>query len=646
MKEIISNLSTFIWQYPVIILCLTCGIFFTLRLSFVQLKSFPHAISLILGKYDNENEEGHITHFQALTAALSGTIGLGNIAGVAIAISIGGPGAIFWMWVIAFLGMATKYAECTLGTLYREKDPSTGEFRGGPMHYITKGLGKKWKPLASFFALCVVIGSLGAGSMFQSNQAASALKEYFNISMPLTGLCLSFLLGIIILGGIKRIGSFTSKVVPLMCGIYIIGALLICILNIDKIPHVFSIIIRDAFSGNAAMGGVLGAVIITGIRRAIFSNEAGLGSAPIAHAAVKTNYPVREGIVASLGPFIDTIIVCTATAMVIIMSGSFGTERFQQSSSIIDFENRQTENRVESKWHFSNELIPKNNHSFHHFRSGNTVLSYTSRKVNNINFSPAIDITNLLQEASYEGIRFSLFINGGNHIVRLVDDNGKILISASLNNQTNDNQTNETISKKVDILGFHKENEWHSRILHINPNLKELLKSKKAVSIQFSSIGQTSFYIDKISTVRSLDGINLTSKSFNSFFPGFGTFFISIAAFLFALSTLITWSYYGETAAKFLFGQSSLIPYKSLFIGTTFLGTILHLDLVIDFSDLMIGFMVIPNGIALLALSNKIKSETTQYFYALNNGHFKKNIKQLNSESLSFKILKKIKNKK
>ena len=328
IQSFIDTAVGFVWNYPVIILCLCTGLYFTFGpLKLVQFRFLKHAFHLLKGDYDDPNEKGHITHFQALSAALSGTIGLGNIAGVAIAISLGGPGAVLWMWIVGVLGMATKFVECTLGTHFRHESPHDGKTFGGPMYYIEKGLGSKWKFLGIFFAICAVLGSFGAGGMFQANQTASALTTFYGIEAWQTGLVIAGLVSLVIIGGIKRIGHVASRIVPSMCVIYVLGSLLICIMNIDKIPFVIQTIISDAFTGQAAAGGSIGAVILMGVRRAVFSNEAGLGSASIAHAAVKTNYPVREGIVASLGPLIDTIIVCTATACVIIMSGFYGTEK-------------------------------------------------------------------------------------------------------------------------------------------------------------------------------------------------------------------------------------------------------------------------------------------------------------------------------
>jgi len=443
MTHFLTMITGFLWDYPVVFCCLGLSIFYTIKLKGIQFTGIGHAIQLVRGKYDEKNEEGTISHFQALFSALSATIGIGNMAGVAIAITMGGPGAVFWMWIAALFGMAVKFGECALGTLYREKD-SQGRFRGGPMYYITKGLGSKWKPLAGLFAVCSALGAFGVGGMFQANQAALALATSFHVPKFVTGIGLAILVAGVVLGGIKRIGKVASVIVPFMCVIYVVAALLICVMNMSALPSILGMIVSDAFTGAAVSGGALGTVISIGIRRAIFSNEAGLGSAPIAHAAVKTNYPIREGFVASVGPFIDTIIVCTATAMVVILSGLY---------------------------------------------QGNV-----------------------------------------------------------------------------------------------------------------------------------LEGIALTGVAFDQFLPGFGSMVIPLSAFLFAFSTMITWCYYGETSATFLFGNKVINPYRWLFISMVFLGSILQLGLVLQLSDLLVALMVLPNAVALFLLSPVVVRETKTYLKLLKSG--------------------------
>ena len=318
---------------PLILIWLTCGgIFFTFKMRFFSLRGIKHAIDVTMGKYDNPADPGEVSHFQALSSALSATVGLGNIAGVAVAIGVGGPGAIFWMWISAIIGMTSKFVECTLAQTYRQRNPKTGEVRGGPMYTLSLGL-KDLHPrlsiigkiLGIFFAAFTSLSALGAGNMFQANQTFEQLKISFpsldNMEFAV-GIALSILVGLVIIGGIHRIGMIASKIVPIMCGGYIIICMYIILSNITMIPDVFVTIFSSAFTNNAAFGGFLG-VMIQGIRRASFSNEAGMGSSAIAHAAAKTNEPVREGAVAMLEPVIDTLFVCTMTALVVVITGMY-----------------------------------------------------------------------------------------------------------------------------------------------------------------------------------------------------------------------------------------------------------------------------------------------------------------------------------
>jgi AGCS family alanine or glycine:cation symporter len=324
MTELLGTISGFVWGLPTIILLVGTGILITLMMKFIQFRHFIYAWKLISGKYDNPEDEGEVTHFQALSTALSATIGTGNIAGVGTAVAIGGPGAVFWMWVTAVFGMGLKYAECLLSLNFRtiHKDGTTG---GGPMYYLEYGLKQKWLGIA--FAVFAAISAFGIGNMVQANSVAEPLLDTFGIPKIVTGMIIALLCFAVIVGGVKRIGAFASKIVPAMAFFYVVGALLMIITHIGKVPAAFTAIFSDAFSGTAATGGFVGAGVAQAIRfgvaRGVFSNEAGLGSAPIAHGAAQTKEPVREGLVAMLGPFIDTLVICTMTALVIILTGAF-----------------------------------------------------------------------------------------------------------------------------------------------------------------------------------------------------------------------------------------------------------------------------------------------------------------------------------
>ncbi|NBC66624.1 MAG: sodium/alanine symporter [Bacteroidetes bacterium] len=319
------------------------GIFFLIFSRFMPYRNFKHGVEILTGKYDDPNAPGDINHFQALSSTMAATIGMGNISGVAIALGVGGPGAIFWMWITAIVGMATKFFTCTLSIMYRGKD-TNGKVQGGPMYYITEGLGKKWKPLAMFFSLA---GLIGCAPLFQANQLTQIVRdtviaehsllgyntmiladsmltaEGFRLSDIIVGIILVTLVSLVIFGGIKRIGSVASRAVPLMVIIYVFTVVYILIVNITDVPRYLALIVSDAFTGNAAAGGALWVVISNGVRRGAFSNEAGIGTEAMAHGAAKTVEPVREGLVGMLEPAIDTILICSMTALALLMTGAW-----------------------------------------------------------------------------------------------------------------------------------------------------------------------------------------------------------------------------------------------------------------------------------------------------------------------------------
>jgi AGCS family alanine or glycine:cation symporter len=337
MGDLIISFGNWIWGMPMLVLLMGGGMVLLIHSGFIPFRKMGHAISLLRGKYDDDLAPGQITSFQALSSAIAATVGLGNISGVAIAINMGGPGAIFWMWVSAFVGMATKYYTCSLAIMYRGRD-SSGEIQGGPMYVIEHGMGKKWKFLSIIFCVAGVLGLL---AIFQANQLTAVLKTVilepaglvtgdslilFGMNFGeklrwIIGIIMMLLVAIVILGGIKRIAAVASKLVPFMVGLYFLTVLIIVYKYLGDVPDMLVLIVTDAFTGKAMAGGAVGAVIITGARRAAFSNEAGIGTAPMVHGASKNNEPIREGLIAMLGPFIDTIIVCTLTALVIMLTG-------------------------------------------------------------------------------------------------------------------------------------------------------------------------------------------------------------------------------------------------------------------------------------------------------------------------------------
>ena len=330
IDDLMSTIAGALWATPLVILLLGGGIFFSAYSRLTPLMYFKHAIDILTGKYDSDDDPGQITHFEALSSALASTVGMGNIAGVAVAIHTGGPGAIFWMWLTAILGMSTKFFTCSLALMYRGKDDE-GEIQGGVMYFIEEGLGSKFRPLALMFSIS---GAFGCITFFQANQLSQIIRDYIYFPSGLfqsdvfignifTGCCVSLLVGSIIFGGIKRIAKVASRLVPMMVGFYLLAAFIIIFKNISEIPQIFFLILEDAFTGKSAAGGAIGSVIIIGVRRGLFSNEAGTGTEAMAHGAAKTKEPIREGLVAMLGPFIDTIIVCSITAIVILTSGVY-----------------------------------------------------------------------------------------------------------------------------------------------------------------------------------------------------------------------------------------------------------------------------------------------------------------------------------
>ncbi len=446
--------SGYVWGVPLIVILVGTGIFLTVRNRLVQLRGFKHSFELISGKFDRPEHEGEISHFQALSAALSATIGTGNITGVATAIAIGGPGALFWMWVTAVFGMAVKYTSCTLAVMYRRIDPD-GHVRGGPMYFIELGLGKRWKFLAVLFAFFTAVAALGIGNMVQANSVADGLVDFFGIKGTeagmstrwIIGIFIAIMVGLVIIGGIKRIGQVASKLVPFMCAVYVVSALIILAIAYDKVIPAFGLVFESAFNPVSASGGFAGATVMMiiqqGVRRGLFSNESGLGSAPMAHAAAKVKEPVREGLVAMIGPFVDTLVICTMTGLVIIVSG-----------------------------------------------------------------------------------------------------------------------------------------QWNS----------------------------------------GLNGTPLSSAAFDTILPGWGSHMVSFGLVLFAYSTIISWSYYGEKGIEYLLGRPAVLPYKIVYLIFIPLGAALKLGVVWSFADICNGLMALPNLIALIGLSSVVAVATKKYFKEYREG--------------------------
>lgn len=648
MFIIINNFITqavhIIWDWPVTLLCLSIGLYLTLRFMFIQVRGLGHSIQILRGKYDEKSGKGQLNAFQALSAALSGTVGLGNIAGVAIAIAIGGPGAIFWMWVAAFFGMGIKFAESTLGAHYREIDPKTGNIYGGPMYYVVKGLGSKWKPIALFFALSFAISAFGIGGMFQANQAAAALHTYFNVPLIITGLLFLIFGGLVILGGVKRIGKVASAIVPIMCIGYLLGALTICFSNWERLPQVFMIILNDAFTGRAAAGGAFLTVLWIGLRRAVFSNEAGLGSTSMVYATVKSKHPIRLGYLALLEPFVDTILICSATAIIIILSGHYGTEMYQPiPDNTISLNGAHRIIDLNNNWQII-DTAPNETNKVQSYRDGNYVLYYKATQKNHTPITlPMLQIAEPIFDkttGSYkennimaDGIRFSYYRVKGNMGIKLITGNGKVIATLKLDPSQDSLVRQDLVSGEnntiIHITNYEAQNQWKSAVIHFSPQYKNVAKytGMSMANMQLMLIPdgpEAEWYIDRIQSVSAIAGVELTCVSFDKFIKGFGSIFVTIAVLFFAFSTLITWSFYGETAIAYVLGTQTIRAYRWLFLTCACLGTMLTLNFVVNLTDLLLGLVIIPNLIVILLLSNRIADWAKQYRKQLKSQQFEK----------------------
>ncbi|KZN28439.1 alanine glycine permease [Pseudoalteromonas luteoviolacea S2607] len=529
------------WWFPYVLLGV--GFFFTVYLKFPQIRYFKHACRVVTGKYDKNAHEGDTTHFQALSTALSGTVGTGNIGGVALAISIGGPAALFWMWMTAFFGMTTKFVEVTLSHKYRVKT-ADGTMAGGPMYYMDRRLNMKW--LAVLFAVATVISSFGTGSLPQINNIAQGMEATFGFERMATGAVLSILLALVILGGIKRIAAITSKVVPVMAAVYILGAFAVIFYNIENIGPSFVSVFTNAFSGSAAAGGFLGASFAyafnRGVNRGLFSNEAGQGSAPIAHASAKADEPVSEGMVSILEPFIDTIIICTLTGLVILSSGVW-TEKFDT-----EFE-----------------------------RSGMTFIKGNYDEANEAD-----------REQLYK------YLNGySDHQVE--EYSGAIQVVQGI-----------AVNKDFTVL--------HSRSIgeDIRFGISDEHQYTGTVQVESGTPVDPSITVHGKSLVHSAE---LTTKAFTrGFFGDSGKYIVSIGLLLFAFSTAIAWSYYGDRAMTYLLGPRSVMPYRVFYVAGFFWASFADTTLIWKLAAVGIVVMTLPNLFGIMVLRKEMKETVDDYW--------------------------------
>lgn len=528
-------------------LLLGTGIFFTLYLRFPQLRFFNHAIRIVRGRYDRDDDQGDATHFQALATAISGTVGTGNIGGVALAIYLGGPAALFWMWMTAFFGMTTKFVEVTLSHKYRMVDEE-GHIVGGPMYVMERRLNMKW--LAVFFAIATVVSSFGTGSLPQSNNIASGVSSTFGIPEWVTGAVLAMLLGLVIVGGIRRIVQVAEKIVPFMAVVYFIGALGVILVNLPQVGASFLAVFQDAFTGSAATGGFLGASFAyafnRGVNRGLFSNEAGQGSAPIAHAAAKAHEPVSEGMVSILEPFLDTIIICTLTGLVILSSGVW-TEK-------IDNE-------------------------FQHFDMQFVTGSYDESVMED-------------REALYDHLNF------GDSTV--APYSGSIEIADGVS-QTGGYTILHNRSIAEDVI-FHEGDQAFSGTVQVKDGVLE-----SDVSVHGRSL---------------IHSVDLTSEAFTrGAFGDYGRYVVSIGLILFAFTTAVAWSYYGDRAMTYLFGVRSVMPYRILYVIGFFVAAIADTSLVWLISAITIALMTLPNLFAILLLHREMNTTIDEYWDQFRREH-------------------------
>ena len=547
----LTVMNNILWHNVVLFAILGLGLLLLVWTKFAPIVALTHGIAIIRGKYDAKDDPGAISHFQALSAALSATVGLGNIGGVALAISLGGPGAVFWMWVVGLAGMAIKTTEVTQSMLYRNTtDPDNPH--GGPMFVISRGLAEMnpaWKSLGRWvgyiFCVTLMVSTVTGGNMFQAWNVGNVTALNFGVPSLLTGIVLAIITGLVIIGGIKRIGAVAGKLVPFMCGLYLLASVYVLILNFSAIPGLFRLIVVSAFNPveaqGAFLGGTFGYAFLLGMRRALFSNEAGQGSAPIAHSAARTSEPVREGIVAGLEPFIDTIVVCTLTALVILASGAW---------------NRAPEVQFETP----PEIVE---------------VSPGEWAIESSEIDPGFDW------------------QAGQNVFLILE-------TGSQNEQTG--TTLDQMTGVVVASGDGFDVEWDSWTGTGTPTLPE-----PGIHLNYT-------------------GASLTSLAFDRVQPGLGRWLVTLASWLFAISTMISWSYYGEQGIVFMFGAKWVRTYKFIYclliiVATSgFITTDQQLD---GLTGIGTGVMLFANIPIILLFSRRAMSEYHDYLRRLRSGEMR-----------------------
>jgi len=565
-KARIDAINAFIWHDYALFAVLAVGILFTIWSRLGQYRALTHGVAVVRGKFDHLGDPGAISHFQALSTALSATVGLGNIAGVAIAISLGGPGALFWMWVVGFAGMALKMTEVMQSMLFRDtSDPNNPH--GGPMWVCKRGFAKlnpRLAPLGTIvggiFCLTLLVSTTTGGNMFQAWNVADITYTYFGVPQWIAGIVLTIGVGLVIVGGIKRIGDVASRIVPIMCGMYVLAGLAIIFLNIADVPAMFRLIFVEAFSpteaGGAFVGGAAGYAFLKGMQRALFSNEAGQGSAPIAHSAARTDEPVSEGVVAGLEPFIDTLIVCTLTGLVILLSGAWNRDPALSFDSTA-------------------QVTPV-------VANGGTVIT----------------------EAGFEEWQISpvRVVVADEVAARAQMREGATLFAVVAGDRNA--ETGGSRQKVIGELVGSEEVGWTAEFefFEVQPGTRPAL-AVEGVYFEFK-------------------GATLTAKAFDRVIPGLGFWIVPLAAWLFAFSTIISWSYYGEQGVIYLFGQRMVMPYRVVYcalimVSVQLVRTEAELDM---FSTLGTGVMLWANIPIMLIFGPMAMRAYRDYMARLDSG--------------------------
>lgn len=541
------------FYFPYVLLGVGC--FFTIYLGFPQVRYFKRAWGVLLGHHTRPDAEGDTSHLQALSTALSGTVGTGNIGGVAFAIFLGGPAALFWMWATAFVGMTTKFVEVTISHKYRVKDDN-GEIAGGPMYFMERGLNMKW--LAVFFAAATVLSTLGSGNMPQSNNMAEGLNASFQIPTWASGLAFATLLGLVIIGGIKRIAVVATAIVPAMGILYAIGAFAVLATNYHEVGPAFVAVFKDAFTGSAATGGFLGATFAyafnRGVNRGLFSNEAGQGSAPIAHASARADEPVSEGLVSILEPFLDTLVICTLTGIVILSSGAW-QDKFDNEFDTFDTQ------FLAGNYADSN---PQHVADLHAYLNGVDAETVT---LDGVSYDVAV----------VERATGDFAIDDG----RLAGDGLTVLHKRSI---------------AEDVRFLTAKGAPFTGIVELDDGAL----ATPGITLQGKSL---------------VHSVRLTSEAFKrSFFGAYGQYAVTVGLVLFAFSTAIAWSYYGDRAITYLFGTAWVMPYRAVYVVAFFLATILDTSLVWLVSAVTLALMALPNLIGIVLLCREMKAAVRDYW--------------------------------